>query len=615
MSESTSSSPVLSARKELGRRRSAGVLVPVFSLRRNGGLGIGDVTALKQFVDWAAELGLGFVQLLPINETGSDNSPYNAISSVALDPLTLDCSPSALVDLGQGQYDRVLSSADEDLLHDGKVHYEMVRLLKLELLWRAFQRFFSSQYKKRSQRDLEFHAFCEQEQKWLADYCLFRLFMDMEGGRQNWQVWSEDYNTVSKARGHLKRLLEAEPEKTERQLVFYAYIQWVAQIQWAGMREHAESRGVALMGDMPIGVALCSADVFANPDWFDLDWYGGAPPETNFKDDEFTQKWGQNWGIPLYHWQRMEEEGFSWWRQRVAKMCEIFSMFRIDHALGFFRIYGFPWNPIRNEEFLPLSHDEAAQRTGGPLPGFKARDDDSEQNRAENRAEGMRYLRMIQAAAGDAVVIAEDLGVVPDYVRPALAEMEIAGMKVPQWEFQNHSNDLVPGADYPDISFATYATHDHLPLRTQWEFNREIISRGEQDTGDYWEAWRFIHGLANYAGIDLGGDEGGAGEGHSGGIPEYGDEIREKLLGALLSSRARYAGIMIADLLGLSERINTPGVAGDENWVWRLAHTVDDLRSDQKLAKIGEGVKKLLNECQRVSTVSQTRDEHAHQDI
>lgn len=604
MSEITTNHSFESVAQQLSRRRCAGVLVPVFSLRRDGGLGIGDVTALKELIDWASSIGLGFVQLLPINETGSDNSPYNAISSVALDPLTLDCSPGMLPDLAQSQYDKVTSSVDEDLLHDGVVHYEMVRLLKLELLWRSFQMFFSTQYKKHSERDIEFHAFCEKQQKWLADYCLFRLFMDMEGSNQNWQSWSEDYNTVEKAREHLKLLLAAEPEKTERQLVFYAYIQWLAKLQWGEASEYAASQGLALMGDMPIGVALCSADVFANPEEFDLEWFGGAPPETNFKEDEFTQKWGQNWGIPLYDWQEMQDEGFSWWHQRVEKMCEIFSMFRIDHALGFFRIYGFPWSPVRNAEFLPLTHEEAAQRCDGRLPGFRARDDETEEHRAANREEGKRYLRMIQEAAGNSVVIAEDLGVVPDYVRPALAEMEIPGMKVPQWEFQDQGHDLVRGQDYPEISFATYATHDHLPMRMQWEQHREILLRGQQDTGDYWEAWRFFQGLANYAGIELPENEP---------MPEYGDVIRERLLAALCESHSRYAGIMITDLLGLSERINTPGVAGEGNWVWRLSYSGKALQSEQKLVKIGDRVKKLLNQSNRVSTVGGAHDEHALQ--
>ncbi len=606
MSENATQPSSNSTGKTLCKQRSAGVLVPLFSLRREGGLGIGDVKSLEEFVDWAADTGLGFIQLLPINETGGDHSPYNAISSVALDPLTLDCSPESLPDLNPLQYQRVLASTDEDLLRDGKVHYEMVRLLKLELLWRSFQLFFSTQYRKQTDRDIEFHTFCDKEQKWLADYCLFRLLMDMEGGNQNWQSWSEDYNTIDKARGHLRQLLAAEPVNTERQLVYYAYIQWIAEQQWRDVRDYAESRGITLMGDMPIGVALCSADVFANPQEFNLDWFGGAPPETNFKDDEFTQKWGQNWGIPLFRWDHMEEDRYTWWRQRVAKMCEIFSMFRIDHALGFFRIYGFPWNPIHNREFLPLSHDQAQEKTGGRLPGFQPRDDDNDENRAANRADGMKLLRMIQDAAGDAVVIAEDLGMVPDYVRPALAELGIPGMKVPHWEVQEHSNDLVSGADYPEVSFATYASHDHLPMKMQWEYHREIVIKDHQNTGEYWESWRFIHGLAKYAGLEWD-DEAG--------IPIYDATVRESLLSALAASGSRYVGIMITDLLGLVDRINTPGVAGDQNWTWRLPYTAKDLSSDQELLKISRGVKKLLNDGQRVSTVSQAHEDRGCYDI
>ena len=606
MSEAEASSSTCSVQQELNSRRCAGVLVPVFSLRREGGLGIGDVTSLKQFLDWAAEIGLGFVQLLPINETGGDRSPYNAISSIALDPLTIDCSPQRLPDLSSGQYSRLSASADEEKLHDGRVHYEMVRLLKLEILWRAFLMFFSVHYKKKTERDVDFLAFCDREQEWLADYCLFRLLMDMEGGDQNWQTWNKDYNTVGKARNHLKRLLMAEPVKTERQLVYYAYIQWIAHQQWADVREYAKGLGMVLMGDMPIGVALCSADVFANPRLFDLEWYGGAPPGPNFRDDEFTRKWGQNWGIPLYRWDRMEKDDFAWWRHRVAKLCEIFSILRVDHALGFFRIYGFPWSAARNKEFLPLSEDEAKEKTGGRLPRYQPRDDDSEENCAASREEGMSYLRMIQEAAGDAVVIAEDLGKVPDYVRPTLAELEIPGVKIPLWEVCEHSNDLVSGADYPEISFAAYTTHDHWPIRAQWERSREILSGGHQDTGDYWGAWRLLHGLAKYADIEWEKDDN---------VPIYDDGVRESLLRALLASRSRYVGIMITDLLGLSNRINAPGVVGDENWTWRLPYTANDLKSDHNLAKIGESVKKLLNESKRVPTVTETHDEHVFYEI
>ncbi|MDX1748271.1 MAG: 4-alpha-glucanotransferase, partial [Halobacteriales archaeon] len=212
-------------------------------------------------------------------------------------------------------------------------------------------------------------------------------------------------------------------------------------------------------------------------DVFDLDWYGGAPPETLFKDDEFVQKWGQNWGIPLYRWDVMEERDFAWWRQRIGKTTEIFGMFRVDHALGFYRIYAFPWNPVRNDEFLPLDPDEAAERCEGRRPGFRPRPDDTEENCAANRADGEKYFRMIQEAAGDAEVIAEDLGTVPDYVGPSLAELGIAGTKVPQWEFED--GHVVSGLKYPERSFAAYATHDHRPVPAQWDEAKRAMEESD----------------------------------------------------------------------------------------------------------------------------------------
>src|SRR6202022_2928990 len=112
------------------------------------------------------------------------------------------------------------------------------------------------------------------------------------------------------------------------------------------------------MGHIPFGVSYYSADVFARPAAFALDWSGGAPPEPYFKDDEFTQKWGQNWGIPLYRWELMRANNLGWWRQRIRGVKQIFDLFRIDHVLGFYRIYAFPWRPERNKEFLPLDWNQ-----------------------------------------------------------------------------------------------------------------------------------------------------------------------------------------------------------------------------------------------------------------
>lgn len=574
--------------------RLAGVLVPLFSLRREDDLGIGDVAALREFIDWAAGAGLGFIQLLPVNETGPDNSPYNAISAVALDPLTLDCSPTGLVDLPEATYWEVLAQQNLSRLRREGVRYAEVRPLKLDLLWRAYARFVQTHYQQGTDRDLSFHLFCEQERSWLGDYCLFRMLMDMEAGNQLWTDWPEEYRDVAKAREHVNRLLDLEPVKAERQLVFYAYVQWVAREQWMQVRRHADARGVKLMGDIPYGVSTYSADVFANPAVFDLDWYGGAPPERLFKDDPFVQKWGQNWGIPLYRWEVMEQGGFAWWRQRVAKVAEVFSLFRVDHALGFYRIYAFPWNPVRNGEFAPLDEDEAAERCGGRRPGFKPFADDTPEHCAANRATGEKYLALVNDAAGSAGVIAEDLGLVPDYVRPSLEHLRIAGMKVPQWEWDDFHR-ITPGQSYHELSFATYATHDHKPMKAQWQEQREIAYGAPEGSPERGDAWRFLQGLCSFAGID-------ARSGPGGSLPEYTEEVREALLRGLSASRSRYAGYMITDLLGLTDRVNVPGVLG-ENWVWRMDFTVKELSRNPHWAELSGRLKKLLIETDRAATL------------
>lgn len=563
--------------------RTAGVLIPVFSIRTEKDLGIGDVASLREFVDWTAGAGYGFIQLLPINETGPDNSPYNAISSVALEPITLDCSPEGLVDLSEADYWKTLRDHHIDKLRRGNVQYEGVRALKQDLLWQAFSGFLAKHYRQGTERDEEFHAFCEAEADWLGDYCLFRLIMDMEGGSHVWQDWSEDFNTIEKARSYVDGLLDVEGEKTERQMVHYAWVQWIAHRQWRAVREYADEKGVRLMGDIPIGISACSVDVFANPDIFDLNWYGGAPPEKLFKDDPFVQKWGQNWGIPLYRWDVLEERDYDWWRQRVRKVVDIFSMFRIDHALGFYRIYGFPWNPVRNDEFFPLSDDEAAERCEGRRPGFQPRPDDTEENKAANRADGEKYFRVLQDAAGDAAIIAEDLGMVPDYVSPSLDSIGIPGMKVPQWE--NVDGKIVPPSHFPELAFATYATHDHFPMKVQWEqqlciWNDE--SRRESHEG--WEARQFLFSLCEYAGIPIENDH----------VPAYSDEVREKLLGALFSTPSIYAGVMITDLFGLKDRINVPGVMEGSNWAWRLEPSVTELSRNPFWTELTSRSRKLL---------------------
>ena len=565
--------------------RSAGLLVPLFSLRRDGDLGIGDVAALRELCNWAGTTGIGVIQLLPINETGPDVSPYNAISSVALDPLLLEISPATVPGLDPAALAaaqaQVASTTSTDL-----VDYPLVRAVKrglLELAWTAFSA------NLRHPGRPAFTAFRANEAGWLDDYCAFRFLMDREGGRETWDTWPEEYNTADKARVFLAEQITADPVAMEAALGYHAFVQWIAFTQWKNLRRHAEARKVRLMGDIPIGVSYYSADVFFQPAQFDLDWCGGAPPETIFKDDPFVQKWGQNWGIPLYRWHDMAKDGFQWWQRRIRKLTDVFHIFRIDHVLGFYRIYSFPWRPQRNAEFLPLTNEEAAARTGGHLPHFKEFADDSPEHMAANRAAGDTYIRAIQQAAGGAEVVAEDLGMVPDYVRPHLLERGIPGFKIVHWEVQ-HDGRVIPGDQYPECSFTTICTHDHEAMKALWSrFLAE--ARGERgDHDDQWKARRDLRLLCDFAGIHAPDDQ----------WPEYSDAVKWQLLAALMRSNSRYAAFMITDLFGLEDRFNVPGVLDPRNWSTRLPWTVAELQSDPDLQDTASTLRGIILETGRL---------------
>ena len=553
----------------------AGLLAPLFALRSDDDLGIGDVECLRQFVDWAADIGFELVQLLPVNETGNDNSPYNAISSVALDPTTIYVSPHSIPDLAQADYDAVIKATDLYKLRTGPVHYREVKVLKRLLLERAFDRFCESHVRRNTARAKKFRAFAKEHAAWLEGYALFRVLIDDNDGDERWDKWPEEQRTFVSAAKWLKRQSVFRRKELDRKMKFYTYVQWIAFTQWAELKAHCDKRGVALMGDVPYGVSYYSSDVFSHPEIFDLTWSGGAPPEKVFKSDPFTEKWGQNWGIPLYRWDVMRADDFAWWRRRVQRVRDIFHLFRIDHVLGFYRIYSFPWRPSENEDYLPLSGDEARAQTGGRLPGFLPRDDSTQQHRDANRADGETYLRALIETVDKHRLIGEDLGVVPDYVRPSLASIEIAGFKIPQWERDNNG-PLVPGKDYQRLSVVTYATHDHPPLRAMWESLAEAAEAGNGDA-----RWQ-LQCLADYAGFALK-------------LPQpYTDEIQMALLEALLRSNSWIAVMMITDYRGSARRFNVPGAIAETNWTERLADPVSHWTKDAAEIRRAEAMRAML---------------------
>ena len=334
-------------------KKIAGLLVPLFALRGRHDLGVGDTEALSEVIEWAAGNNFHAVQILPVNETGGDHSPYNVLSAFALDPSTITTHPSWLPELTPGDYRLVTERYDLNSLRQGPVNYSAVKALKKDLLEAAWKRF--QRGDGRSGRSRIFTSFLEQHAAWLGDYTLYRTLLERHDGVEDLASWPADQRSASAARTWLASLPARERSKIEQRRLYFAFVQWVAFSQWSSVADLAGTLGVALIGDVPVGVAAGGADLFAQPEEFDGTRSCGAPPEKVFKSDPFTEQWGQNWGFPLYRWDVMARNNFLWWRRRLRVLRSVFHMLRVDHALGFFRIYSFPWPPQRNAEFIGLS--------------------------------------------------------------------------------------------------------------------------------------------------------------------------------------------------------------------------------------------------------------------
>ncbi len=565
-------------------RRSAGILLPAFSPRRSGDLGIGDTAAFLQWIDWAAEHKVGFLQLLPINETGSDDSPYNAISSVALEPLYLTMEVDSIPGLEAQDIEQARAEIGAEAIAARLVEYAAVRVAKRRLLRIAYARFCVGNYA--AEKD-EFTTFQEDEASWLYEYSLFRALMERAGDSESWDLWPDAFNEANKARDFLAREHASGDDRGMRDAEFYRWVQWLCFRQWREVRAHADRCGVKLMGDIPIGISYYSADVFFQSENFDLEWCGGAPPETMFKHDRFIQRWGQNWGIPLYRWAEMESQGFPWWKHRIEKLTEIFHIFRIDHILGFYRIYAFPWRPQRNHEFINLSEEQARELCHGRLPGWAWRPDDTDENKRANRDDGDRRLRAIIAAAHGGEIVGEDLGCVPDYVRPHLESLGIAGFRIPHWE--SRDGHVVPGNELPECSFATYSTHDHDSIAALWQ-GHHLAATGvsTSDEGEMAGARWNLRMFAEFSGLPAEKE-----------LAAFDSNIQWSLIAGLLRCRSRYAAIMVTDLFGMFDRYNRPGTVGGGNWRFRLPFTLAEMQHRKDLAEASTRMREVIEATDR----------------
>lgn len=424
--------------------RGAGTAVPVWALRGDDGFGTGEFCDLKGFVDWAARTGQCVIQLLPINDTSrsgdwSDSYPYNPVSAFALHPLYVHLPDVGVVP------DKEYRKEQEELNALPYMDYPKVVEAKKRYLLEAFGRV--------GRKDLggsAFKAFAARSADWLEPYAAF----------------------CSKRDG-----LPAD---------FFRWVQWHLDRQLSDAVQYAHSKGVYLKGDLPIGVGRDSADAAEAPKLFNLDSNAGAPPD-------FFSTEGQNWGFPTYNWDEMASDGYAWWKRRLRKMSEYFDAFRIDHILGFFRIWEIPqeFKGGRKGHFnpaLPYPREEL-EAAGLPLEGLFIEDPkrkgwfhpliSPDTSRLEpwqkERFDGIwndfffhrhdafwKYnaLRKLPALLSCTGMLAcgEDLGMIPHCVNEVMDSQKILSLEMACMD---------KGRDWPYLSVCATSSHDMEGLRLQ----------------------------------------------------------------------------------------------------------------------------------------------------
>lgn len=397
--------------------RKAGILLPITSLSSDYGIGCFSKSAYD-FIDWLADAGQTYWQVLPIGPTSFGDSPYQSPSAFAGNPYFV--SLEDLIEEGE------LSKSECDSADFGNapddIDYEKIYKNRFPLLKTAFKNF-------KDKNSTQYQKFLEKSRHWLDEYSLFMAIKEHFDGLE-WHKWPEDIRLKeSDAVLKYKIMLEDEIE-------FWCYIQYKFYSQWSKLKKYANDKGIKIIGDIPIYASMDSADVWSNPTLFQLDEknvpiaVAGCPP------DGFSAT-GQLWGNPLYNWKNHKQSGYSWWIKRLEHCFDLFDIVRIDHFRGFDEYYSIPYG---------MKDATIGKWEKGP---------------------GIELFRAMENALGKKDVIAEDLGFITDSVKQLLADSGYAGIKVLEFAFDardtGSSNDYLPH-NYPENCVAYTGTHDNQTL-------------------------------------------------------------------------------------------------------------------------------------------------------
>ena len=329
--------------------KGAGTVIPLFSLRSKESTGIGEFSDLRLMADWAALTGQRIIQILPVNDTTLtrtwlDSYPYNAVSVFALNPIYLRLEEIGI--LKDSQKATYYTNEGKRLNQLPQIDFEQVSSLK----WNYFKEIYQEKGEQTLESE-EFKQFFELNKTWLQPYALFCFLRDsyQTPDFQKWKTW----NTFHPQKAEK---MWQQSSRRYKEIAFYYFLQYHADKQLSKACSYARSIGVSIKGDIPIGISRHSTDAWTNPELFHLNSQAGAPP------DDFAES-GQNWGFPTYNWEEMAKDGYKWWRRRFEKMSSYFDAYRIDHILGFFRIWEIPMESVEGllgyfNPALPYSKEE-----------------------------------------------------------------------------------------------------------------------------------------------------------------------------------------------------------------------------------------------------------------
>ncbi len=472
-------------------QRSAGVLLHPTSLPTKYGIGDLGHDAYK-FLDFMENAGQTLWQVFPLGPTGYGDSPYQCFSAFAGNPLLV--SPDLLKE------DDLLS--DDDLNNVGEfdphnIDYGNVINWKKDLLRKAYDNFENN---STVQKD-EFNTFCDNNKEWLDDFALFMSCKDHFGGK----VWAEWDDEIAFRK---EDAVERWTEKLKNDVEYHKFVQYIFNKQWKSVERYAHSKGIKIIGDLPIFIAYDSSDLWANREQFTvnaegkLDTVAGVPP------DYFSET-GQLWGNPLYKWDVMEKDNFKWWTQRFSKMFELVDIVRVDHFRGFEAYYS--------------------------IPG----DADTAMHGEWIKAPGEKLFNTIREKLGGLPIIAEDLGIITKKVEELRDQFEFPGIKILQFAFGEGQEEKFLPHNHPRNCVVHTGSHDNDTTRGFFEKEKE------NGSGIYEWAQEYL----NY----------------------YGEDMTFACIKAAYASVANIVVIPMQDMLnlGTEARMNFPGKLGG-NWTWRF---------------------------------------------